>query len=211
MLKLLVSLKNKYSPKASDYLNYIGSIINWIEVYTIEISSILKMYVTLNNIVPNLYEQIEKIIDKNQIKFEISERNPEYKSLVNQAFFEGIESLLRVITSNEKIYINLKDDPDRFFELINIDKQLHQDGLQLITSLSLYSREIYSLHEILIIIEALEVQGNDEEKKIENLTKTIQFFSKQTILIIKEKKSDLISNLNKLYEFLSKNIKNNDK
>ena len=43
------------------------------------------------------------------------------------------------------------------------------------------------------------------------MTKLINFFSKQTILILKEKKSDLTNNLNKLYEFLSKNIVNDKK
>ena len=207
MLKLLVELKNKYSPKDNYDSIQIGNIINWLEVYSIEITSILKMYISLQKIVQNLYEQIKTVIDKKQVIFEVSERNPEHNSFVNKAFFIALESLLRVITSNEKIYIKLKDDSDRYFELINIDKQIHQDGLLLNTSLTLYSKEVYSLQEILIIFEALD---RCEINSIENLTKTIKFFSKQTTLIIKEKKSDLISNLKKLYEFLFKNIKNNN-
>ena len=206
MLKLLVELKIKYSPKEEDFIKQIGSTINWVEVYTVEITSILKMYITLNKIVKNLYEQIRKIIDKDQVKFEISERNPEHRSLVNKAFFIALESLLRVITSNEKIYTSLKDDSDKYFELINIDKQIHQDALLLNTSLSLYSKEVFSLQEILIIVEALFIC---EINSVDNLTKTIKFFSKQTNLIIKGKNSDLKSNLKKLYEFLFKNIRNN--
>ena len=210
LLKLLVNLRNKYTVQEDDNIKQIGSIIAWIETYTVEITSILKMYNSLRKIVGNLYEQINRIIERNEIIFENSERNPEYKSLVNKAFFIVLESLLRVITSNENIYINLKEDSDKFFELINIDKQLHQDGLQLNTSLSLFGKEVFTLQEILIIFRALEVNNLTEEKKIENLTKTIQFFSKQTILIIKGKKSDLISNLSKLFEFLSNNIKKDD-
>jgi len=157
MLKLLVDLKNKYSPMEYDNIKKLGNIINWIEVYSVEIISILKMYITLNKIVPNLYEQIKTIMDKNQVFSEVSERNPEHKELVNKAFFMGLESLLRVVTSNENIYIGLKEDSDKFFELINIDKQLHQDGLQLNTSFSLYSKEVFSLQEILIIAKAFEV------------------------------------------------------
>ncbi len=208
MLKLLVELKNKYSPKEDNNgIIQIGSIINWLEVYSVEITSILKMYITLQGIVQNLYEQIKTIIDRNQVVFEVSERNPEHKSFVNKAFFIALESLLRVITSNEKEYIKLKDDSDKYFELINIDKQIHQDGLLLNASLNLFSKEIYSLQEILIIFEALDVC---EINSVDNLTKTIKFFSKQTTLIIKDKKNDLISNLKKLYEFLYKNIKNNN-
>jgi hypothetical protein len=188
MLKLLVDLKNKYSPMEYDNIKKLGNIINWIEVYSVEINSILKMYISLNKIVPNLYEQIKLIIDKNQLFFEVSERNPEHKALVNKAFFMGLESILRVVTSNENIYIGLKEDSDKFFELININKQLHQDGLQLNTSFTLYSKEVFSLQEILIIAKAFEVQGISSEEKIDHLTNTIKFFSKQTILMIKQKK-----------------------
>ena len=211
MLKLLVDLKNKYSPMEYDNIKKLGNIINWIEVYSVEINSILKMYISLNKIVPNLYEQIKLIIDKNQLFFEVSERNPEHKALVNKAFFMGLESILRVVTSNENIYIGLKEDSDKFFELININKQLHQDGLQLNTSFTLYSKEVFSLQEILIIAKAFEVQGISSEEKIDHLTNTIKFFSKQTILMIKQKKSKLVSNLEKLYQFLLENIKNNEK
>ena len=152
-----------------------------------------------------------KTIANNTINIEISERSPEFKSLVNNSFLIVLESLLRVVTSNEYVYLYLKDDSDRFFQLLNINKQLHQDGLQLNTSLSLYSKEVFSLQEILIIAKAFDVKGISEEVKIQNLTKIIKFFSKQTILIIKNKKSDLTNNLNKLYEFLSKNIINNEK
>ena len=208
MLKLLVELKDKYCQKEEeDYKKQIGSTINWLEVYSYEITSILKMYITLNKVVNNLYDQIKAIIDKKQVHFEKSERNPEYKSIVNKAFFMALESLLRVITSNEKIYTNLKKESEKFFELITIDKQIHQDALSLNENLSLFSKEVFSLQEIIIIFEALY---KFELNTFDNLTETIKFFSKQTYLIIREKKSDLISNLRKLFEFLYKNIKNNN-
>ena len=188
VLKLLVSLKKKYSPKEESFINKIGGTINWIETYTVEITSIFKMYTELSTIIGNVFEQMTKTIDKNNIIIEVSERNPDYKSLVNNSFLIVMESLLRVVTSNEKVYLHLKDDSDRFFELLNINKQLHQDGLQLNTSLSLFSKEVFTLQEILIIVNALDVKDIQEEKKIEKLTKLIKFFSKQTILILKEKK-----------------------
>ena len=207
MLKLLVELKDKYCLKEEDYKKQIASTINWLEVYSHEIISILKMYITLNKVVNNLFDQIKAIIDNNQVHFEKSERNPEYKSLVNEVFFMALESLLRVITSNDKIYTSLKKESEKFFELINIDKQIHQDGLSLNANLSLFSNEVFSLQEIIIIFESLyKFQLNT----FDNLTQTIKFFSKQTNLIIREKKSDLISNLKKLFDFLYKNIKNNN-
>ena len=56
MLKLLVEFKKIYSPKEDSDIIQIGSIINWLEVYSIEITSILKMYITLQGLVHNLYE-----------------------------------------------------------------------------------------------------------------------------------------------------------
>ena len=55
-LKLLFELKKMYSPKEDSEIIQIGSIINWLEVYSIEITSILKMYITLQGLVHNLYE-----------------------------------------------------------------------------------------------------------------------------------------------------------
>ena len=39
-----------------------------------------------------------------QIKFEISERNPEYLSIINEVFFLSLDKIQSVITSKEKIY-----------------------------------------------------------------------------------------------------------
>ena len=61
-----------------------------------------------------------------QIKYEISERNPEYLSIINKVFFLSLDNIQSVITSKEKIYGLPSQD---FFELININTEVLQDAL----------------------------------------------------------------------------------
>ena len=71
--------------------------------------------------IPELYEQIEKIIDTNQIQYEISKRNPEYTVLIKKAFFLSLDSTLRILTSKIEIY----DIPDMdFLDLIKTNKEV---------------------------------------------------------------------------------------
>ena len=60
------------------------------------------------------------------IKFEISERNPEYLSIINEVFFLSLDSIQSEITSKEKIYGLPSQD---FFELINTNTEVLQDAL----------------------------------------------------------------------------------
>ena len=60
------------------------------------------------------------------IKFEISERNPEYLSIINEVFFLSLDSIQSEITSKEKIY-GLPSQV--FFELINTNTEVLQDAL----------------------------------------------------------------------------------
>ena len=94
--------------KESDSIKIAANSINWIESYDLDISNILEMFSKLNSIVDNLYEQIEEIINKNKIIYEVSKRSKEYKSIVNKPLFYGMESILKV-TTNEKIYIGFKN------------------------------------------------------------------------------------------------------
>ena len=61
-----------------------------------------------------------------KIKFEISERNPEYLSIINEVFLLSLDNIQSVITSKEKIYGLSSQD---FFELNNTNKEVLQDAL----------------------------------------------------------------------------------
>ena len=208
-LNLMVEIRNNTINSLLDQkdiqtnrLYIISSIINWVESYSEEITSLQQIFLKLNMKIPELFEQIEKIISSGLIQYEISERNPEYTSIVNQALFLSLDSILRIITSKVQIYELPLDD---FFDLINTNKEVLQKALQLETSLKLRSKEVFSLQEILKLINALYLNNL---ANVKNVTTIIQYFSEQTNFIQKKAKDKLISQLDKFYDTLVKMMGN---
>ena len=185
--------------------------INWIESYTEEIDSIQQIFFNLNLHIPEFNVQIEKIINEKQIKYEISPRNPEYTSIVNEIFFLSLDSILRVITSKEEIYELPSQD---FFELINTCKDILQDALQLQNNLNMRSKEVFSLQEIMKLIDTFNEIKKVEKEKIDIIKKVIHYFSVQTACNNEKRQKKLIENLNDfikfLFEKLEKENKNNN-
>ena len=60
--------------------------------------------------IPDLFSQIETVINSNEIKYEKSERNNGITEIVNDAFFVAMESILHVISSNSEIYTSWMND-----------------------------------------------------------------------------------------------------
>ena len=114
-LKYLVDLKDKDNSE-KDPNQKIASKINWVECYKRDIATILQMFSSLSIVVKDLNNKIIEISNKDQNKIYKTESN---SSIVNDALFFAMESILRVVTSDSDIYISLKDDSNDFYELIN--------------------------------------------------------------------------------------------
>ena len=182
--------------------------INFVESYPEEISSLQEIFSKLNMKTRNLYKQIEEIIEKKQIQYEISPRNPEYTQIVNESFFLCMDSLLRVIISNEKIY-DIKDEgfaEDILYDLIHIYKEILQNALKLENNLTLRSKEVFSLQEILKIFDAFTV---NHLVNIENFKKVIKYFGNETQLNNEKNEKELCNNLNTFYKFLVEILEKN--
>ena len=201
-LKYLVSLKSKYSINENlDKIQFLANSINWLESYEEEITILLKMFSKLSIIIPNLYNEVEDVIRTKAIKFEISERNPKYNSILNKSFFLCMEAILRVISI--KIAKVFEESEDKFTELQNISKEIYQDAMQLNSNLGLYSKEVYTLEEIIILVDAFNMNNS---ATIENIKSLIKFFSHEYNFIKKGKIDELIKNLENLYGFINKFI-----
>ena len=73
------------------------------------------MFSSLSIVVKDLNNKIIEISNKEQNKIYKTDSN---SSIVNDALFFAMESILRVVTSDSDIYISLKDDSNDFYELI---------------------------------------------------------------------------------------------
>ena len=199
MVKLrnrIIIENSKQKNNEKEIIEQLAININWIESYADEIISLQKMFLKLSMKIPEFYEQIEKIINEKQIKYEISDRNPKYTSIVNEAFFLSMDSILRIITSKEEIY-NLS--LDEFFDLINTNREILQDALQLENNLNLRSKEAFSLQEILKLINAFYL---NKLASIENVQAIIKYFGEQTTCAQNNMGRALCDNLKSFYQFL---------
>ena len=146
--------------------------------------------------IPEFYKQLETIINQKQIVYEVSERNPQYTSIINETFFLSLDSILRIITSKEGIYDLPQDD---FFDLINTNREVLQSALELEANLNLRSKEVFSLQEILKLINAFYM---NKLANIENIKKIIHYFGDQTISIKDKKQNKLCEALKEFYKFM---------
>ena len=209
-LKIKIALNQNENEKETDIIKRISQAINFVESYEEEICTLQEMFLKLNPKTINLYEQMVEIIEKKQIEYEISPRNPEYTSIVNEVFFLSMDSILRVMISNEEIYDFKKDEneEDNLFELIHRYKEILQIALQLENNLNLRSKEAFSLQEILKLFDAFTV---NKLANVENLKKVIKYFGEETLYNNNKNSQHLCENLNKFYKFLTDEFGKNKK
>ena len=214
-LSLLIKIKNqKYGIqiveqdeeeiklKNRNKLIEISNTINWIECYKEEIIIILKIYAKLDLKINNLYEIIKDIIDgkKVNIIYENLDRNPQYTSIVNQVFFLGIESLLKILISNEKLFNDIFG-VKKLIELINYYREIFQNISKLQNNLMLQSKEMYSLEEIMEIFDLFYI--NKINKK-EYFSEILKYFSKEKELINNKEEKEYINKLKNNFDGLYK-------
>ena len=93
----MVELKNKQN-KEKDPLKIIASDINWVYCHKDNITTILQMFTTLSTIVNDLNNKIQKAEEELEEKYNYSSESS--STYIGNALFLGIESLIRVLTSN---------------------------------------------------------------------------------------------------------------
>ena len=200
-LKYLVVLKEKENSEEENKLDLkIAKIINWIQCYKDEITTILQMFSTLGFVGIDLKS---KIINKNIIEQEQNNESESLSIAINPLYF-GVESILRVLTSDDNIYISLKKKSEDFYELMNINKEILQCAFKLEASLHFSIKEAFSLKEIIEIIDSLQKNKLDTT---DNIKETIKYFKEQTDLMLdidknQQEQQELINKFKEFYKFL---------
>ena len=114
-MKFLIDLKVK--DNKDEPIKKLASIINWVYCYKDNISTLLLMFSTLSLVVDDLFEKIKNINEFWGKKYSESEQK---SSIVNNALLLVMEFILKILTSNENIYVDSKKDNEIFYELIYI-------------------------------------------------------------------------------------------
>ena len=181
-----------------------SEIFLFLESYKSDIVYYIKIYCLLSSKITNLFTKIKKIIDSKKIITEISDRNPEYKKRVNEAFFFLNEALIRAIFQIFQSIdeINNLDNYTLFFDSLKwIESTLNKINQKFL----LYSNELYYLRHVLsiynifiydkevkdimkevmsIILELENIDNNNNEEEYQ--TKNLEYIKKLNELISKK-------------------------
>ena len=211
ILKKMIYLRFSNEEKEiNDIVKSLSMKMVWLESNSEYISILLNMYQALSLQEKNLFNKIEKIIDNNEIKYEVSERSPHFTEEVNSAFFNIMESLLKITTSDFDIYEKL--EKQEFYDFINSLKTMVQNALRIVNELIIYSKEVFTIQEFLNIQENLNIVNKSNKNNIKAI---LQILSNQAIftnnlLNDETKYKDLCQNIETLHSFLKENLGDTD-
>ena len=188
VLKLLISLMWDKGKEIKLKIKALANTINLTESYSKEILLILQIFYKLNIIIDNLFNKIEKIIKGN---------NKVVNSNFNEALFYLVVSIFRVIILNLEEY--REKAINEFFQILNNNKEIIYQILQININQRLYYEEILSFQILIEIIDFLYI---NKKNQIEYITKIIQLLPKELTFINKGKDIDIVKELFNLFDFL---------
>ena len=194
--KLLNFFKLIIKIKLSDLNNYnydfiysqeeFINIIIFSQGYKEDIHNLVDIFIELQKYCNNIVESMTEILEKNEIKYEISKRNQQHTKIVNNSFFIVLESLIRSILLYSK---KLLEDRVKFFEFIYSLTSIEASLQKINKKFYLYSKEIYNIRSLIKIEEAF----------FNNYIIIMDNMLEQSILIYEGKYNNL---LNKILELI---------
>jgi hypothetical protein len=162
---IFLLIDKRFPDVKEDIFEDICNKILWIESNSEIIFKLIEIYNYLSEFIHDLLNEIKKIIDSGVIKYEVSERSPKKKKEANEAIYLVFESLLFLILNNELISKE-EENKVKFFEFLQIIKQLYDITNQVELNLILFSKHIFTIFIFLTIINNLNKYQLGEHKTI---------------------------------------------
>ena len=184
MIYLRFNFEKEDKEEEIDHIKLISMKIVWLESNYEYISILLHIYQKLSNYEKNLFTKIDKIIENNELKYEISERVSALNKEFNYPFFYIMESILKIIITDTDIYAYLKVQD--YYDFINILKGVVQDALKMVRELNIFSKEIFTIQQFLEIEDKLDLANKNNS---ENFLKVLHILSEHSKCT-----NDIISN-----------------
>ena len=190
-IKIILENKFNFNENSLDPKN-VSTQLNWLESYSLEIISIIQLYIFLNT-----FENENDLIDKiKNIISGLSEENnnnndiPKNIKIVNRVFYIIIGSLIRILISDlDQILSDIKDQIslDKLLDNLN---NIYYSLLSTNNALNIGSKEIHQFHETIKIISILSF--NEKEGEMEQNKKLMVDFIQKKIISVGEKTIDKI-------------------
>ena len=192
-MKLIVKIKLSDLNNHQYNFNYSQEefikIILFTQGYKEDIKSLFDIYEELYKYCGNLEEQMIKVLEKNEIKYEISARNQKHTKIVNIYFFNIVESLIGAILLQSMKLLNDKVKFAEFtYKLTSVEASLQKINRKFY----LYSKEIYNLRSLIKIQEAFKF---NYESFVENYEKIINNLLEQSILFYEDNYNNLFNKI----------------
>ncbi len=199
ILKVKLSENNNHNYDFDNTKEEFIKIVLFTQGYKEDIKNLFDSFIEVQKYCQNIEEYMISILKEGKIQIEISDRNKKYTKIVNIAFFNIIESLLRgiLLYSIELI----KKDKVKFFEFFNSFTFIEANLQKINKKFYLYSKEIYNIRTIIKIEE--EYKYNHEQFE-ENYEKIMNNLLQQSILLYDNNYNDNLYNsileLNEIFE-----------
>jgi hypothetical protein len=200
-LKIIIKVKlgedNNTNYNFSNTIDEFIKIILFTQGYKNDIKNLFNIFIDIIKFGIKIEDKICEILNRNIIKYEISERNKEYTKKVNISFFNIIESLSRAILLCSVDL--LKKNKNEFYEFFKIFTLIEANLQKFNNKFQLYSKELGNLAEIIKIQESYKYNNN--EQFINNYEIIINNLLKQSELLYNRdynKCYDNILSLNKI-------------
>ena len=210
ILKKMVSLRFENDINIYEYkpIEVFSKKILWLESYSGIISIILNIYKDILVYKADIYKDFNKIMDENEIQYEISNRSPKKNEEINSPFFFILESLLKILTSDYDLYEKI--EKQKFYDFIKLLKTMQENISKIFNELSIHSKEIHTIEEFLNIQHHLNLAN---KSNVENLKEILIILSNHSKLANIVKNDDqklnceeLCDNMKNLYNFLDENL-----
>ena len=180
-LKLIVKIKlsnlNNHQYDFTYSQEEFIKIVLFTQGYKEDIKSLFDIFVELFKYCENIEELMIQVLEKNDIQYEISNRNQKHTKIVNICFYNILESLIRSILI---FSIEIHNDKVKFFEFIYSLTSIEASLQKINKKFYLYSKEIYNIRSLIKIEEAFK---NNLEPFIKNYENIMENMLEQSILI----------------------------
>ena len=183
-----IILNNKFTLEENNLdLKIVSSIFNFIESYSMEIVSLIKLYIFLKT--------FENSNDLNaKINSKISELNKEYDDfnisknikIVNRVFYNIMGSLINILISDLYQILSEITNQDSLNDLLDNFNNIYYSLLSNNNNLNLSSKEVHLFHETIKIMSILSFNDNNDDME-QNKKLMIDFIQKKIIKTSKEK------------------------
>ena len=207
LLNLIIKVKLSDSCENLNDINNFNfqySIDEFIEIilftqgYKKDIINIFEVYLDMIKFNGKFEQDVDKIICENRMKYEISKRNEGYTKIVNISLFKIVEAIIRASLINCKELIKI--DKIKFLEYLSVLPAMEAILRKINRTYNLFSKEIYSLRNIIKINETFKFTEKVFEQIIINLLE-------QSNLFYEDQYKQLYNSTIELINIIDKNFK----